>query len=59
MYPQKRGLIIVRIKESRNFCTVIHSRPETPNTMNTESADALREDSPEFEKGKGTTVAVL
>ena len=48
----------VRIEKSRNVWTVIHSRPETCNAINPESADALQEAFLEFEKGKGAAVAV-
>ena len=40
----------VRIEKSRNVWTVVHSRPETPNAMNSKSADALQEAFLEFEK---------
>ena len=48
----------VRIEKSRNFWNVIHSRTETQNAMNPESADALQEAFLEFEKGEGAAVAV-
>ena len=40
----------VRIEKSRNVWDVIHSRTETRNAMNPESADALQEAFLEFEK---------
>jgi len=40
----------VRIEKSRNVWNVIHSRTETRNAMNPESADALQEAFLEFEK---------
>ena len=40
----------VRIEKSRNVWNVIHSRPETRNAINPESADALQEAFLEFEK---------
>ena len=49
----------VRIEKSRNVWNVIHSRPETRNTMNPESADNLQEVSLEFEKGEGSAFAVF
>ena len=49
----------VRIEKSRNVWNVIHSRTETRNAMNPESADALQEAFLEFEKGKGAAVAVF
>ena len=49
----------VRIEKSRNVWTVIHSRPETRNAINHESADALQEACLEFEKGEGAAVAVF
>jgi len=48
----------VRIEKSRTVWTVIHSRPETRNAMNPESADALQEAFLEFEQGEGAAVAV-
>ena len=49
----------IRIEKSRNVWNVIHSRPETRNAMNPESADALQEAFLEFEKGEGAAVAVF
>ena len=40
----------VRIEKSRNVWNVIHSRTETRNAINPESADALQEAFLEFEK---------
>ena len=40
----------VRIEKSRNVLNVIHSRTETRNAINPESADALQEAFLEFEK---------
>jgi len=48
----------VRIEKSRNVWNVIHSRTETCNAINPESADALQEAFLEFEKGEGAAVAV-
>ena len=48
----------VRIEKSRTVWDVIHSRTETRNAMNPESADALQEAFLEFEKGEGAAVAV-
>ena len=49
----------VRIEKSRNVWDVIHSRTETRNAMNHESADALQEAFLEFEKGGGAAVALF
>ena len=48
----------VRIEKSRNVWNVIHSRTETRNAMNPESADALQKAFLEFKKGEGAAVAV-
>ena len=47
----------VRIEKSRKVWTVIHSRTETRNPMNPESADALQEAFLEFDKVEGAAVA--
>ncbi len=48
----------VRIEKSKNVWNVIHSRTETQNAMNPESADALQEAFLEFEKEECAAVAV-
>ena len=49
----------VRIEKSRTVWDVIHSRTETRNAMNPESADAIQEAFLEFEKGEGAAVALF
>ena len=49
----------VRIEKSRTVWNVIHSRTETRNAINPESADALQEALLEFEKGESAAVAVF
>ena len=49
----------VRIDKSRTVWDVIHSRTETRNAMNPESADAIQEAFLEFEKGEGAAVALF